>query len=167
MFDFNIDEYQEEMTEFNKVIEEYKDADGGLMPILQKAQDYFGYLPREIIQLIAQKLVIPESRVYGVATFYSQFSFVPRGENEISVCMGTACYVKGADKILEAFEEKLGIGLGETTPDKKFSIVESRCVGDCAIAPIVVVNGKNKGKFKVSQVEELIEELSEKSEEGN
>lgn len=159
MFDFQIDKYQEEMKVFDQTVEDYKDVEGGLMPILQKTQDLFGYLPRPIIEEIASRLQIPESRIYGVATFYSQFSFVPRGENEISVCMGTACYVKGADKIQEALQEKLGIGLGETTADMKFSLVESRCVGDCAIAPIVVVNGKNRGKFKVSQVDALIEEL--------
>ena len=164
MLSFNREKYSEEIKQFNKIINEYRNIPGGLMPILQNAQEIFGYLPKEILADISKELKIPLSRVYGVATFYSQFTFAPKGKNQISVCLGTACYVKGAQQIVEELENELGIKAGETTHDMLFSIIETRCVGDCAIAPIVTVNGKNIGRFTVDKVKPLIEELREESE---
>lgn len=162
MFEFNREQYQEEINQLNGFIEAHRDMPGSLMPVLQEAQEIIGYLPREIIEDISESLQIPTSKIYGVATFYSQFTFIPKGENEISVCMGTACYVKGAQDILDEFENQLGIKKGETTPDRKFSIIETRCVGDCAIAPIVTINGKNHGRYAKAKVAETIKELSGK-----
>lgn len=164
MLEFNRDQYKKELEQLEQVIEKYKDMDGGLMPILQNMQNIFGYLPGELLEELSERLVIPIARIYGVATFYTQFTFVPKGKNQISVCLGTACYVKGAADIVEELENQLGIKEGQTTDDMLFSIVETRCVGDCAIAPIITVNGKNIGNFSTDKVKGLIDELREEAE---
>lgn len=132
--------------ELKKVIEKYKSLPGGLMPVLQEAQAIYSYLPIEVQQMIADGMGVSLSEVYGVATFYSQFSLTPKGEHIISVCLGTACYVKGADKILEAIEEELGIKSGECTDDGMFSIEACRCLGACGLAPVMTVDGEVYGK---------------------
>ncbi|HLR20516.1 MAG TPA: NADH-quinone oxidoreductase subunit NuoE [Tissierellaceae bacterium] len=139
-FAFDMKENKKGIEEFEDFIEENKEKSGALMPIMQEAQEKFGYLPIEILQLISKRLKVSLAEIYGVATFYSQFSFIPIGENKINVCLGTACYVKGAQDILEEIEDDLGIKQGETTPDLKFSIIESRCLGDCSLAPVFTVN---------------------------
>ena len=116
------------------------------MPVLLEALAIYSYLPIEVQQMIADGMGISLSEVYGVATFYSQFSLVPKGEHIISVCLGTACYVKGADKILEAIEEELGIKSGECTDDGMFSIEACRCLGACGLAPVMTVDGEVYGK---------------------
>ena len=116
------------------------------MPVLQEAQAIYSYLPIEVQQMIADGMGISLSEVYGVATFYSQFSLTPKGEHIISVCLGTACYVKGADKILEDIEEELGIKSGECTDDGMFSIEACRCLGACGLAPVMTVDGEVYGK---------------------
>lgn len=163
MFVFDREEYREELEAFDRFIEERKSLPGALMPILQKAQVLFGYLPREIIEEIAHRLKMPVAQVYGVATFYAQFTFVPTGKYKISVCMGTACYVKGAEEILRGFEEALGIKKGETTPDRMFSIVETRCVGECAYAPVVTIGEENHAHFDKKTIGKLITALKEGS----
>lgn len=150
---------ENELKEFEHFIESKKEIKGALMPVLQEAQNRFGYLPEEVIELISRKLGIFTSEIYGVATFYSQFTFVPKGKYSISVCMGTACYVKGAKDILEEFMSQLGIGVGETTSDLKFSIVETRCVGLCSDAPVVVINNKTYPHFDKADVKNIISEL--------
>ena len=112
-------------------IRKHKDQPGAMMPVLQEAQGIYGYLPREVQEIIAQEMNVPLSQVFGVATFYSQFTLTPKGEHTVSVCLGTACYVKGADKILAAIEDRLGIKAGECTPDGFFSIDSCRCLGAC------------------------------------
>ena len=112
-------------------IRKHKDQPGAMMPVLQEAQGIYGYLPREVQEIIAQEMNVPLSQVFGVATFYSQFTLTPKGEHTVSVCLGTACYVKGADKILAAIEDRLGIKAGECTPDGFFSIDSCRCLGKC------------------------------------
>ena len=139
-FAFDMKENKKGIEEFEDFIQENKEKSGALMPIMQEAQEKFGYLPIEILQLISKRLKVSLAEIYGVATFYSQFSFIPIGENKINVCLGTACYVKGAQDILEEIEDDLGIKQGETTPDLKFSIIESRCLGDCSLAPVFTVN---------------------------
>ncbi len=134
------------------VIAKHHDQPGGLMPILQEAQGIYGYLPIEVQTMIADGLGISLSEVYGVATFYSQFSLTPKGEHKISVCLGTACYVKGSDKILEAIETKLGIKSGECTEDGMFSIDSCRCVGACGLAPVMMVDEDVYGKVTPEQV---------------
>ena len=127
-----------------------------LIPILQMIQEVLGYLPSEVIAIVAVYLDLPETEVYGVATFYNQFRFIPPGKNPIKVCLGTACHVKGGDIILENFERKLEIKEGETTPDREFSIERVACVGCCAIAPVALVREIVHGDMAPSKVEGLI-----------
>lgn len=146
---------QEEMLK--AVFEKYKDVPGRLMPVLQEAQDIYGYLPIEVLQMIAENLNISLSEAYGVATFYSQFSLTPKGEHQISVCLGTACYVKGSDRILERIEEKLGIKSGECTSDRKFSIDSCRCVGACGLAPVLMIGDEVYGKLTPDDIDKIID----------
>ncbi len=139
-FVFDREENKENIEKLEIFMQENKDKPGSLMPIMQKTQEIFGYLPLEMLQLISRRTMAPLSDIYGVATFYSQFSFIPIGEYKINVCLGTACYVKGAQGIMEELEKELGIKHGETTPDLKFSIVEARCIGDCGLAPVFTIN---------------------------
>lgn len=147
---------KEKIEEFKKVIQDLKNKKGALMPVLQKVQEIFGYLPTEMLQLTSEELNIPLSEIYGVATFYSQFSFIPKGEYVVSVCLGTACYVKGGQEILEEFEKQLGIKAGYTTQDMKFSICSTRCIGDCSMAPVVTVNNDVYPRLKKEQVKDII-----------
>ena len=117
---------QEKFDQFVELLDANKDKKGAVMPILQKAQEIFSYIPEEIVDLMALRMGVHSSEIYGVASFYSQFSFIPKGEHEICVCLGTACYVKGSDKILSDLENELGIKVGETTPDGKISLAEAR-----------------------------------------
>lgn len=140
-FVFDMEANKEKIEELNSFIDENKDKSGVLMPVMQEVQNKFGYLPKEILSLVSDRLNIPLAEIYGVATFYSQFTFIPMGENKISVCLGTACYVKGAQGILEEIQKNLGLENGiNTTQDLKFSIVEARCLGDCSLAPVFTVN---------------------------
>ena len=127
------------------------------MPTLQEAQSIYGYLPIEVQTMIADGLGMSLSEVYGVATFYSQFSLTPKGEHQVSVCLGTACYVKGSDKILEAVEKHLGIKTGECTSDGKFSIDSCRCVGACGLAPVMLVDEDVYGKLTPDQVAGILD----------
>lgn len=130
---------------------------GALIQVLHHAQGIFGYLPKEVQLYIAKALDISPSKVYGVVSFYSYFTTEPRGDYKISVCLGTVCFVKGADKILAEFEKQLGIKAGETTSDLKFSLEGLRCVGACGLAPVVVVNGKVYGQVTPQQVTEILD----------
>ena len=127
-----------------------------LIPMLQRIQEKIAYLPREAIELVAEHLGLSASEVYGVASFYNQFRFNPPGRNQVKVCLGTACHVKGGDIILENFERKLGIKEGETTPDREFSIERVACVGCCALAPVALMGETVHGKMAPSKVEGLI-----------
>lgn len=144
-------------AELKSFIEANKDAKGPLMPIMQKAQELFGYLSMDTMTLIADSLNIPVSEVYGVATFYAQFSLYPKGDNVVSVCTGTACYVKGAQAILDEVSKQLGIEAGQTTPDGKFSIVDTRCLGCCGLAPVMVVNGDVYGRLVPADVKGILD----------
>jgi len=139
------------------VVDKYKDSKGPLMPVMQEAQSIFGYLPIEVQNFIADALKIPMTEVYGVATFYSQFSLEPSGENTVSVCLGTACYVKGAQDILEKIVQKLKVTEGNTTPDGKYTLICTRCVGCCGLAPVMMVNDDVYGQIKPDQVFEILE----------
>lgn len=156
-FVFDKEKNKEKIEKFKMFIQEHKNTPGALMPVLQEAQESFGFLPLEILQLISRQLNIPMSEIYGVATFYSQFSFIPKGENIISVCLGTACYVKGAQAILEEIENTLNIKAGETTPDLKFTINSTRCVGECSLAPVITINENIYAKVTKSEIKGLIE----------
>ena len=130
---------------------------GALMPVMHEAQNIYGYLPVEVQTIIAEELNIPLAEVYGVATFYSQFSLNPKGKHQISVCLGTACYVKGSDKILEVLERELKIKCGECTPDGNFSIDSCRCVGACGLAPVMIIDGEVYGKLKEDEVKKILQ----------
>lgn len=138
---------------------EHGNQPGELINILHKAQELFGYLPREVQEVIARQLNIPVSKVYGVVTFYSFFSMTPKGEHPISVCMGTACYVRGAEKVLDEFKRLLNINVGETTPDGKFSLTSLRCVGACGLAPVVLIGEKVYGRVVPGDVEKILQEF--------
>ena len=136
---------QEQEQKLLEVIEKNKDLPGALLPVLHEAQEIYGYLPIEVQQMVADGLNISLSEVYGVATFYTRFSLTPKGKHQISVCLGTACYVKGSDKVLEEVEKMLGIKSGECTPDGLFSIDSCRCVGACGLAPVMMLPGRMPG----------------------
>ncbi len=146
----------EQEKQLLQVIAEGKDVKGALMSIMQKAQDIYGYLPIEVQTIIAREMGIPLQKVYGVATFYSQFSLYPKGEYKISVCLGTACYVKGSGDIFDKLSEKLGIAGGECTPDGKFSLEACRCIGACGLAPVLTVNEDVYGRLTVDDVEGIL-----------
>ncbi len=148
---------KEQEDELHAVIEELKDEKGCLMPIMQKAQGIYGYLPVEVQQMIADGLAIPLEKIYGVATFYSQFNLQPKGEYQISVCLGTACYVKGSGTILEEVSDILGIKTGECTPDRKFSLDACRCVGACGLAPVMMINDEVYGRLEKKDVKGILE----------
>ncbi len=139
------------------VIEQNKALPGALLPVLHEAQEIYGYLPIEVQQMVADGLGISLSEVYGVATFYSRFSLTPKGKHQINVCLGTACYVKGSDKILEEVEKKLGIKSGECTPDGLFSIDSCRCVGACGLAPVMMIGEEVYGKLTPKEVGKILD----------
>lgn len=148
--------------ELKEYIDLEKSQSGALMPVLQKAQEIYGYLPIEVQEMIADGLEVPLSEVYGVATFYSQFSLNPKGEHRISICLGTACYVKGADKILEGLEKSLGIKCGECTRDGLFSLDSCRCVGACGLAPVMMVDDDVYGRMTVDQIDDILKKYTVK-----
>ena len=150
----------EQKAELLKVIAEKKGDKGALMPVLQKAQEIYGYLPIEVQTIISDEMNIPLEKIYGVVTFYAQFSLFPKGEYQISVCLGTACYVKGSGDIFDKLKEKLGIGDGECTPDGKFSLESCRCIGACGLAPVLTVNGEVYGRLTVDDVDGIIEKYA-------
>lgn len=147
----------EQQEALMRCIGEHRGEKGALMPVLHEAQNIYGYLPSEVQTVIAEELGVPLAEVYGVATFYSQFSLMPKGKHKISVCLGTACYVKGSDKVLEAIEHELRISCGECTPDRNFSIDSCRCVGACGLAPVMIVDGEVYGRLKASDVKGILD----------
>ena len=150
----------EQEAELLKVIAEKKDDKGSLMPILQKAQEIYGYLPIEVQALISDNTGIPLEKIYGVVTFYAQFSLYPKGEYTISVCLGTACYVKGSGDIYAKLEEILGIKGGECTADRKFSLDACRCVGACGLAPVMTINGEVFGRITPKDVQGILDKYN-------
>lgn len=139
-----------------KVIAEHKNDKGALMPIMQKAQEIYGYLPIEVQSIISNEMDIPLEKIYGIATFYSQFALNPKGKYRISVCLGTACYVKGAGDIFNKLMEVLDVSDGECTPDRKFSLEACRCIGACGLAPVITVNDDVYGKITADDVEGIL-----------
>ncbi|MDK2918615.1 MAG: NADH-quinone oxidoreductase subunit [Candidatus Petromonas sp.] len=147
---------REKFDELEKFIDSMETTKGVLIEILHKAQDIFGYLPRDVQLYIARKLGIPGAEVFGVVSFYSYFTTKPRGKHTISVCMGTACFVRGADKIIEKLKEKLGIESNEITEDGLFTLKDVRCIGACGLAPVVMVGDKVYGRVKEEELDEII-----------
>ncbi len=149
-----------------EICDRFNNAPGELINVLHQTQDFLGYLPAEAQELIAERLHIPTAKVYGVVSFYSFFTMVPKGKYPVSVCMGTACYVRGGEKILESFEKELGIMPGETDKDGIFSLTSLRCVGACGLAPVALVNGRVYGRLAPANVKSIINEYRE-LEKGN
>lgn len=146
----------------SNICERFKDEETPLMMILSAIQNEYGYIPLEVQELVSEKTGISVAEIYGVVTFYSFFSLKPKGKYVIGVCLGTACYVKGAQNIVDKFAELLGIKPGETTKDGMFTLDALRCLGACGIAPAVSINGKVRPKVKVSEVSDIIMELRRK-----
>lgn len=138
-------------------IDGLEEKDGALISVLHQAQEIFGYLPEEVQEYVAKNLNIPISKVYGVVSFYQFFTMVPKGKYPISVCMGTACYVRGAEKVLDSIKNYLGINMGETTEDGLFSLDTLRCVGACGMAPVVIVGKDVYGKEDVQDMKKILE----------
>ncbi len=139
-----------------KVIADHKDEKGALMPILQKAQGIYGYLPIEVQTIISNEMNVPLEKVYGIVTFYSQFSLCPKGKYNISVCLGTACYVKGSGDLFNKLQEVLGIEDGGCTNDGKFSLESCRCIGACGLAPVLTINEDVYGKLSLDDLEGIL-----------
>lgn len=146
----------EQEAELLKIIEKHKYDPGAVMPVLQEAQEVYGYLPREVQIIIAEGLGVPVEEVYGVSTFYSQFSLTPKGKYNISVCLGTACYVKGSGKLVDEITKQLGIGPEECTQDGKFSLTACRCIGACGLAPVLTVNDEVYGRLVPEDIPGII-----------
>jgi len=159
MSEYNLD--KEKLKKLEDYIDGLEEKEGCLINVLHEAQDIFGYLPEEVQLFVSRKLGLTAAKVFGVTTFYSFFSMKPHGKHIISVCMGTACFVKGADKILNEFKIRLNIKDNNTSEDGLFTIDTLRCVGACGLAPVVTVDGKVYGRVKVEDVEGIIKEYTE------
>ena len=146
----------EQAEKLKEIIDENKHDKSRLMAVMQKAQYIYGYLPMEVQQMIADGMEVPLEKVFGVASFYAQFSLSPKGQYNVSVCLGTACYVKGAQKVLDALTEKLGIGVDECTEDGKFSVSACRCIGACGLGPVLTVNDEVYGKLTPDDIPGII-----------
>ena len=151
----------EQEAKLKAIIEQYKDDPGAVMPVLQEAQEIYGYLPLEVQIMIADGLNVPLDEVYGVSTFYSQFALSPKGKYHISVCLGTACYVKGSGDVLNKLSEELGIEAEECTPDTKFSLTACRCIGACGLAPVITVNDDVYGRLTADEIPGILKKYKE------
>ncbi|MEJ5377254.1 MAG: NADH-quinone oxidoreductase subunit NuoE [bacterium] len=147
---------EEDLERVGRVLERYRGKPGALIPVLEEVQAVTGYLPDVLQEWIAVGMNVPMARVFGVVTFYSFFSRVPKGKHQIKVCLGTACYVRGANKILERLESELGIHDGGVTPDRKFSLQSLRCVGACGLAPVMMVGEDTYGQVQPDKVKEIL-----------
>ena len=152
-------EEQLDLAPLYKVLEEYKTQRGAVIPVLQKAQDIYGWLPQEVLQTIAKGMGVPLSQVYGVVTFYSQFYLERRGKHIIRQCDGTACHVRGAARIVETVENHLGIKAGETTPDYKYTFEVVYCLGSCGLAPVAMIDDQVVGHLVPEKLVEIIDSL--------
>ena len=148
---------KEQEAQLMEVINKHKQSKGALIPVLHEAQEIYGYLPIEVQTIIAEGLDIPLAEVYGVVTFYTQFSLYPKGQYKIAVCLGTACYVKGSGDLLDKIKEILGIDVGECTADGRFSLEATRCIGACGLAPVLTVNDDVYGRLVVDDIPGIIE----------
>ena len=153
---------ENDLQQLKEVCRSFNNEAGELINVLHRAQSIFGYLPAEVQEVVAHELKVSVAKVYGVVTFYSFFTMVPRGKYPISVCTGTACYVRGAEKVLDEFKRLVKVPVGETTPDGKFSIAGLRCVGACGLAPVVLVGDKTYGRVAPDGVRKILKEYDEK-----
>lgn len=149
---------QEQVAKLKEICKSFNNEAGELINVLHKTQETFGYLPAEVQEVIAHELNISVAKVYGVVTFYSFFTMIPKGKHPISICTGTACYVRGAEKVLDEFKRILNVKVGETSPDGKFSLSCLRCVGACGLAPVVSVGDKIYGRVSPDGVKDILKE---------
>ncbi len=149
------------INQIKEVCAQFGNQEGELINVLHQVQSKLGYLPAEVQEVIAKELKMPVAKVYGVVTFYSFFTMLPQGQHPISICMGTACYVRGAEQVLAEFKRQLNIEVGQTSPDGKFSLSSLRCVGACGLAPVVTVGEKVYGRVSPQQVNKIIAEYQE------
>lgn len=152
---------KDQVEKIDEICKSFNSDPGELINVLHKVQGTFGYLPAEVQEVVAEKLNISVAKVYGVVTFYSFFTMIPKGKFPISICTGTACYVRGAEKVLDEFKKELKIEVGETSGDGKFSIACLRCVGACGLAPVVMVGDKTYGRVAPEMVKDIIAEYQE------
>ena len=150
----------EQVSQFNEVLSTYTEKTD-IMVVLQKTQGIFGYIPEKSVKIIAEKLNMPESEIYGIISFYSQFTLTPRAKYNIDVCLGTACFVLGANDVLEKILSKLNVKVGQTTPDGKWIVTSCRCLGCCGLAPAITINGEVYGKMKVEDVDRIIDSFED------
>ncbi|MBN2613725.1 MAG: NADH-quinone oxidoreductase subunit NuoE [Bacteroidales bacterium] len=161
MSNIKVELKKNQVDKIKEICKSFNNNPGELINALHKVQSTFGYLPAEVQEVVSQEMDVPLSKVYGVVTFYSFFSMIPKGKYPISICTGTACYVRGAETVLQEFKKELGIEVGETTADGKFSIGCLRCVGACGLAPVVMVGEKTYGRVSPEMVKDIIKEYNE------
>jgi NADH-quinone oxidoreductase subunit E len=149
-----------DLERLKPIFKKYAGQDGALIPILQEAQEIYGYLPEGILSCISQKLKIPQSRIYGVVTFYAQFYLTARGRHTVRVCKGTACHVRGGKNVLKAVQQVLGVGENETTPDYKFTFETVACLGACALSPVLLVDHTYYGKLTPVKVDKILKQYA-------
>ncbi|HAE62199.1 MAG TPA: NADH-quinone oxidoreductase subunit NuoE [Eubacteriaceae bacterium] len=160
------DDIQVDLAELDKILAKYKDVRGSLITILQKAQDEYGYLSLPMLDYIAEATKVKSAKVYGVATFYTQFRLEPVGENLIMLCQGTACHVNGAKMIEEAIVEELGVEEGATTPDGLFTLNNVACLGCCSLSPVMMINGETYGNLTPQKTKEILKQIKANHEAG-
>jgi len=159
MSSIKIELKKEDIDKITEICNSFNNEHIELINVLHKTQEHFGYLPAEVQEVVAERMNIPVAKVYGVVSFYSFFTMKPKGKYPISICLGTACYVRGADKILDEFKKELGIQVGQTTPDGKFSLSTLRCVGACGLAPVALIGKKTFGRLAPDDVKKILKEF--------
>ena len=158
MSSIKIELRQEDVNKIKEICASFNNDPQELINVLHKCQEHFGYLPAEVQEVVSNELVVPVAKIYGVVTFYSFFTMTPKGKHPVSICMGTACYVRGAEKVLDEFKKELGLQVGQTSPDGKFSLSSLRCVGACGLAPVVMVGDKTYGRVAPDDVRNILKE---------
>jgi len=158
MSSIKIELRQEDVNKIKEICSSFNNEPQELINVLHKCQEHFGYLPAEVQEVISNELVVPVAKIYGVVTFYSFFTMTPKGKHPVSICMGTACYVRGAEKVLDEFKKELGLQVGQTSTDGKFSLSSLRCVGACGLAPVVMVGDKTCGRVAPDDVRNILKE---------
>ncbi|GAA0180717.1 NADH-quinone oxidoreductase subunit NuoE [Clostridium sediminicola] len=152
------DDRDDRIIKTREMVQKFKNVKGALIPVMHEVQKMYGYLNEEALEVVSEELKIPLAEIYGVATFYSQFSLEPKGKHQIKVCLGTACYVKGAQNILDKFSHELKVEVGKTTEDGKFTLEAARCIGSCGLAPVIMVDDKVYGGLHPNDVIRILEE---------
>ena len=152
-----------EDPKLKEILEQYIQDKSNLIQILNDVQNYYGYIPEKAQKAISEYLNIPMAEVYGVITFYSRFTLKPKGRNHIAICLGTACFVKGSERILDRAKERLHIDVGETSKDGKYSLEATRCIGACGLAPVFTVNGEVYGKATVKMFDEVLDNIEKEN----